>query len=195
MTWTGLLRRTVIWARPVFLVALSVVVVAPGGAPPAEGENPAGRVQAVFEGGTIDLAGDWGDATACLVWDAAGGVECFRAEDQMNQRITELEGKLGKSEVSLAAAPRCSGSVRLYDGALYTGDVLHVRDRLTWINLGNYGFSNRTSSFKIGPCSSYLADYNNGDGSWYSTSKTQAGDVASIMDSGWNNRISSIYIR
>ncbi len=85
--------------------------------------------------------------------------------------------------------------MKLYDGLYHTGQVLYMRDRLQWINISAFGFSNRTSSFKIGPCSSYLADYNWGGGSWYSTSATQAWDVAYVMASGWNNRVSSVYIQ
>jgi hypothetical protein len=113
----------------------------------------------------------------------------------MDQRIAELEKELGVGDSAGARAAQCSGYVRLYDGVSYTGQVLSIRNRLQWINLSAYGFSNRTSSFKIGPCSSYLADYDWGGGSWYSTSATEAWDVASVMASGWSNRVSSIYIQ
>ncbi len=194
--WSGLVSRRVSWGRRVVFLAVAVVaalvVVAPVGASTGERDDPASGVEADFQGDSIDLSEDWGDAMACLIWDEAGVEECFRTEAEMDKRIAELERKMG---VGSAKASQCSGSMRLYDGVGYSGQVLYIRNRLSWINLSPYGFSNKASSFKIGPCSSYLADYTWGDGSWYSTSATQAWDVASVMASGWSNRVSSIYIQ
>lgn len=187
------------WGRRAVLVAVSVVtalvVVAPVGASTGERDELASGVEAVFEGGLIDLSEDWGDAMACLIWDDAEVEECFRTEAEMDKRIAELEKELGVGGGGSAKASQCSGSMRLYDGVSYTGQVLYIRNRLSWINLSPYGFSNKASSFKIGPCSSYLADYTWGDGAWYSTWATQAYDVAPVMASGWSNRVSSIYIQ
>lgn len=154
-----------------------------------------GAAPVVFEGEAIELTAGWGDAEACLIWNEVGVAECFRDEAAMDARIADLEKQMGSSGGVQAMGSQCSGYLRLYDGIYHTGQVLYMRDRLQWINLSAYGFSNRTSSFKIGPCSSYLADYNWGGGSWYSTSATQAWDVVYVMASGWNNRVSSVYIR
>lgn len=51
-----------------------------------------------------------------------------------------------------------------------------------------------TSSYRVGACSPYFADYANGGGSWYPTSLTGALSSYSSMTGGWNNRVSSIYI-
>ncbi|MEZ5176670.1 MAG: hypothetical protein R2823_10805 [Acidimicrobiia bacterium] len=169
----------------------ALVVVAPVGA--TEADTTGASVDALFEGELLDLGVDWGEATACLIWDDVNVAECFRTEAEMDERIAELEKELDLGEGS-ARASQCSGDVRLYDGVVYTGSVLNLRNRLAWINLSAYGFSNRTSSFKIGPCSSVFADYNNGYGSLYPTSGTQAWDVAPVMATGWSNRVSSIYI-
>src|SRR5690606_17871876 len=93
------------------------------------------------------------------------------------------------------AASACSSSLRLYDGTNYTGTVLYLSTRTTWINLSSYGFSDKTSSFKVGACSVYLAVLSNGGGVWYSTSATTAGKVAATMLSGWNRLITLIYIQ
>jgi len=180
----------------VFVVVVTAMAVAsPVSASEATTSGGTAPVVAMLDGDQVNLTVDWGEANACLVWEAAGGVECFRTEEAMDRRIAELEKELGIAGGENARASQCSGYVRLYDGTSYTGQVLYIRNRLQWINLSAYGFSNKTSSFKIGPCSSYLADYDWGGGSWYSTSATQAWDVASVMASGWNNRVSSIYIQ
>jgi hypothetical protein len=162
--------------------------------PAAAGElERAGRNSvALFEGKVIDLATGWGEAQACVVLTTETPVECFRSESELLARGSGSAAALTSTAVT--ASSTCSSSVRLYDGVSYTGAVLYLYQRSAWINLADYGFADRTSSFKIGACSSYFADYANGGGSWYPTSATQAWDVASSMASGWNNRVSSIYI-
>ena len=181
--------------RLVAVVALSVVVAFPAGAIAGQIGESDGAASVVFEGEAIDLTAGWGAAEACLIWSDVGVAECFRDEAEMDIRIAELEKRLGLSDAEAGRSSQCSGYLRLYDGSFHTGQVLYMRDRLQWINLSAYGFSNRTSSFRIGACSSYLADYNWGGGSWYSTSATQAWDVVYVMASGWSNRISSVYIK
>ena len=144
---------------------------------------------AVFDGREISLAdGNWEGAEACLIDVGNDIAECFTSEAAMNERVADLETAAGATR-----AASCSSSVRLYDGS-FAGQVLYLSGRGLWINLSIYGFSNRTSSYKIGACSSYFADYSNGQGSWYPTGATQAYDQATAMNSGWNNRVSSIYI-
>lgn len=154
--------------------------------------------RATFEGTTLNLAEDWGEARACLIWNERGVAECFGTEAQMDQRIAELEGSGSTVEVAspgdAVAASTCSSYVRLYDGTGYSGTVLYLRDRFQWLNLYLYGFSNRTSSYKIGACSSYFADYTNGGGDWYPTNLTVAYAESPSMISGWNNRVSSVYL-
>ena len=171
-------------------VAVTPVTIAKA-APVVRSPN---SVEAIFEGRPIDLATGWGEARACMLWSDVGVVECFRTETAMDKRIAELE-RGPYSKIGTASGSQCSGYVRLYDGTGYSGQVLYIRDRLQWINLSGYSFSNKTSSFKIGPCSTYLADGTWGGGSWYPTSGSQAWDVASVMAFGWNNRVSSIYIQ
>lgn len=191
-------RRSERRTRPVILVVLAVVAVGmaiPVGASAGTRAGSVPRTGALFEGRLVDLSVDWGEASACLIWDEVGVRECLRSEAEMDRRITELENQPGFGAIAPTQAAQCSGSVRLYDAMLYTGQVLDLRDRLQWINLSAYGFSNKTTSFKIGPCDSYLADDDSGGGSWYSTSATQAWDMTWLVAYGWNNRVSSLYIR
>lgn len=163
---------------------------------PVQADSRAGAGQvALFEGTTIDLSAGWDEAQACLVWSDRGVVECFRTEAEMDRRIDELADTESPQVGSAGVlASSCSSSLRLYDGTSYTGTVLYLADRGRWFNLSSYGFSNRTSSFKIGACSSYFADYSNGGGSWYPTSSTKAWKNVPAMAWWWNNRVSSVYI-
>lgn len=156
---------------------------------------------ATFDGGTIDLAGDWGEAQACLVApQLLQAPECFPTEAELDARLAQLAGsaKVAMNSSGLAmestSGSSCSGYLRLYDGTNYTGQVLHISGRYQWFDLASFNFNNRTSSFRIGPCSAYFADYAGGGGPWYPTSATQAYAVAATMQSGWNNAVSSLYI-
>ena len=176
------------------LVAL-MSLTAPAAAT-SELQQEVDRTDALFEGRVINMASDWEEAEACIVWPEKLSIpECFRTEAEMDARIAELERSSGaESGRTVARASNCSGYLRLYDGTSYSGQVLYIRGRLQWIDLAPLGFNQKTSSFKIGPCSAYLADLAGGGGAWYPTGSTQAYDVASSMISGWNNDVSSLYI-
>ncbi|HDL50313.1 MAG TPA: hypothetical protein ENH33_10215 [Actinobacteria bacterium] len=162
---------------------------------PADSTEPVGQV-AVFEGSTIDLARGWGDAHACAIWEDRVA-ECFRTEAELEAWLAGLMSPAQEtSEKSVTtAATACSSALRLYDGVGYSGDVLYLWSRGSWIDLWDVGFANRTSSYKIGACSSYFADYPGGGGDWYPTSLTSAYLWSSSMLSGWDNRVSSVYLR
>lgn len=150
----------------------------------------------------IDLAHSWEGAGACLVWpEVLDQSECFDTEAEMDRRIAALEAATAVTAVAgnssgaaAASGSWCSSSLRLYDGIYYTGAVLYLRGRWQWFNLADYGFDQRTSSFKVGACSAWFADWRNGGGEWYPTSATEADDQASVMISGWDNDVSSVYI-
>ena len=71
---------------------------------------------------------------------------------------------------------------------------MYLSTRSLWLNLSAYGFDNLTSSYRVGACSVYMAENSSGGGSWY-PGNTSAGAQASAMLSGWNNRVSSVYIQ
>ena len=143
---------------------------------------------ALFEGTTIDLAEGWGDAEACLVWRAAGAVECFTTAAAM----TEREVELSQSLTVAAAAASCASPLRLYENSWYGGRQLSFWDYGYWQNLGDYGFNDRLSSYKIGSCYAHLAEHSWGNGWWY-PGNTGPYHWEPGMSSGWNDRASSIY--
>ncbi len=149
----------------------------------------------------IDLARDWEGAGACVVWpDKLDVPECFDTESEMNRRIAELEAELasvsagGWGGTAASSGSSCASYLRLYDGTSYSGAVLYLRERGRWLNLADYGFDQRTSSYRIGACSARFADWRNGGGSRYPTWLTEAYDHASVMLGGWNDDVSSVYI-
>jgi len=191
-------------------IAVALVLVALTASPAAadrnsqdseRGERTEPGASAVFEGTTFDLAESWGDATACMVWaEASDTIECFASEAELDARVASLEAALGLASTNAIGSTQsfnglnCSSYMKLYDGTSYSGTILYLRSKYLWHNLSSYGFNQRTSSFKIGACSAYFADYSNGGGAWYPTYATQAWDQSSSMISGWNNDVSSVYI-
>jgi hypothetical protein len=102
--------------------------------------------------------------------------------------------ELGASALPSIAAAACSTPLRLYANANYGGRELDFYDRGYWQNLSTWSFDKQLSSYKVGACGVYLADAGNGGGSWY-PGNTSAGHNEPSMQSGWDNRISSIYIQ
>ncbi len=190
--------------RALVAVVLLLAVPTPArGAPRSQGlDGGQGGAIATFEGNKIDLAGDWGDATACLVWRQRGVMECFRSEAALDAR----EAQLGAGRPPTAGPPAedsqtasryayyssyCSSPLRLYEHPYYGGRRLSFWDRGYWQNLGDYGFDDQTSSYSVGGCYVHLAEHPNGGGWWYpGPTYPYAGDPWM----GWQDVISSIYI-
>lgn len=184
------------------LAALLVLPIAgPAGAREAPRDAGPSRSIASFEGVTIDLSKDWGDAHACIVWRQGGVFECFRTDAELDAREAKLSLQSGapREPESTSASPAvaysswCSSSLRLYDYNWYGGRRLSFWDRGFWQNLSDYGFEDRTSSYIVGGCYSYLAEHADGGGWWYpGPSFPYAGEPIMLWD--WQDRISSIYI-
>jgi hypothetical protein len=171
----------------IVLTVLPASVLADGNQPPGQSSS-----LALFEGKPIDLSKGWGDARACLVARGAGVVECFRDQAGLATRESQFQAQIASSPV--LAATSCSSPLRLFADASYGGRELDFYDRGYWQNLSTWSFDNQLSSYKVGACGVYLADYANGGGSWY-PGNTSAGHDEPTMLSGWNDRISSIYIQ
>jgi hypothetical protein len=187
--------------------ALAAVVALASVATPAvaEGRNGgdggAAGATAVFEGRLIDLSADWEGAQVCLV--AAGVLdtaECYATEAEAAERFTAL-GLDADSAAAIdgggpmaLAGSYCSSYLKLYDGTWYSGQSLWLSGRWSWYNLSVYGFDQKTSSFQVGACAAYFADFVNGGGAWYPTNLTQAYDVGPAMNTGWNDDVSSVYL-
>jgi hypothetical protein len=146
---------------------------------------------ALFEGKLIDLSQGWSEAQACFVDQSRGVIECFRDRADLQIRETQIETQTNAPATITAT---CSSPLRLFADASYGGRELDFYDRGYWQNLSTWGFDNQLSSYKVGACGVYLADSANGGGSWYPGS-TSAGHSEPSMVSGWNDRVSSIYIQ
>jgi hypothetical protein len=142
---------------------------------------------ALFEGKVIDLSRGWGEAQACVVFDTDRLAECFRDAATLHARETELA-----SDVTTLAS--CSTPLRLFANTGYGGRELDIFTRGVWQNLSTWSFDNQLSSYKVGACGAYLAENANGGGSWY-PGNTSAGASAPSMLSGWDNRVSSVYLQ
>jgi hypothetical protein len=147
---------------------------------------------ALFEGRQIDLAQGWGDARACVVARSGGVVECFADQAGLLAR----EAQLGARNVAPAAvaSASCATPLRLYADTGYGGRELDFYDRGFWQNLSDWSFGNQLSSYRVGGCGVSLADGANGGGSSY-PGNTSAGHAEPAMSSGWDNRVSSIFIK
>ncbi len=143
-------------------------------------------VIASFDGHWIDLSEGWGVATACT--SDGMTTTCFRSEAEMDRAI----GDIASSFVVVPLAS-CASSLRLYRSTSYGGAVLQLTTRGVYINLAAYGFDDDTSSYKVGACSSYFYDGANGGSPLY-PGATGANSSATSMLSGWDNRVSSVYI-
>lgn len=175
-------------ALPVTTVhALETTTPSPPPEPPSDPEPWI----ADFEGIEIDLRDGWDGAKACLTDGIT--TECFDTEAEM----------LAAAGVSATAPPSpagsgfrrssCSSFLRLYSGSYYNGSVLGLNTRFSVMNLSSYGFNNITSSYRVGDCGSAMWDASNGTSGLY-PGNTSAGVSAGVMQSGWDNRISSVYI-
>lgn len=168
-------------------LAILAVLAAPGGATGTS--SPPSPSLAVFEGRTIDLSQGWGEAQACLVFTQARIVECFRNRAGLRTRENALAGS-----PALTTLAACSSPLRLYADIYYGGRELALYDRGYWQNLSTWSFDNQLSSYKVGACGVRLAENSNGGGAWY-PGNTTAGAWEPFMLSGWDNRVSSVYLQ
>jgi hypothetical protein len=166
-------------------VALMMTAVVGSAAPHVSAADPEG-VLASFEGTTINLQDGWGAARACT----SDGVvtTCYRSEAALD-RATAVAAQ----SIEMTPLAACASSLRLYRSTSYGGSVLQLTARGTFINLSSFGFSNDTSSYRVGACSASFYDGSSGGAPTYPGS-TSANASATSMVTGWDNRVSSIYI-
>jgi hypothetical protein len=169
------------------IAVLSTTLIAlPAASTSAAATSPG--VLAQFEGRTIDLSEDWGEATACSITTV--GATCYRTEQEMDAAFAvtlrvalSLRGLFG-------ILSNCVTQVKLYDGTSYGGTVLQLWGRQTHV-LSTSGFDNVTSSYKIGACD---AEFYSGISTGPYPGNTSAGAQSTAMVAGWDNIVSSIYI-
>jgi hypothetical protein len=180
--------------------ALCVAVILPvhgAAASSAVEPTPPDPSIATYGNQTLDLTESWGTAKACLA--TATETRCFNSEREMDKYVATLgsstsgaKGTASQSLGAVALAADCSSSVKLYSNTSYGGYLLQVFERLNVVDLAAYGFSNITSSYKIGACAAYFWD-GVGGGAVY-PGNTNAGIWSSTMVAGWDNRVSSLVL-
>lgn len=165
------------------LVVVLVVAVVPGVArsDAASGAEPSSS--ATYHGRQIDLSRSWEGAAAC--WIAESANTCYDTAAEMRAAMDDSVG-LARGIVPLLT---CGSSLVLYQNGGFAGNALALSTRSTMISLSTYSFSAITSSYTIGSCNASFFDAS----STY-PGTTSAGASASSMVSGWDNRITRVYI-
>lgn len=144
-------------------------------------------VRATFEGRSIDLSGGWQGARACAVF-TADDVRCYDTTEAADR----ASGYQRAADPLAARAPACAnGWVCLYQYANGEGRRLIFSDEY-WDNLGNYGFDNKTSSWRNNQNSGDNASLaQNGDGSGTRVTLSAPGYASSL--GSFDNRASAVH--
>ena len=131
---------------------------APSAAAPAPDATVGDPASAIYGSETLDLADDWGTASACI--ELGDVTECFDTEADLLAAHAEARGvarSIGVTEGRrrqlghvLVVAAACTTATRTAAAILYlnTRGVTH--------NLADFGFDNVTSSYRVGGCSASL---------------------------------------
>lgn len=175
------MRKTVKLLAIVALVGPGALALAQSGPVTAQGDQSPPSSLAEYNGRIIDLAVSWEGAQACRIAEPIA--VCFDTEAELDQ-LPPPEGS------SHSLLTDCGSATRLYDGASYGVPVVEIWPRWTVLSLSTYGFSGRTSSYRIGACSAVFYD---SSGNVYPGS-TGAGASSASMASGWNNRVAQVYL-
>lgn len=150
---------------------------------------------ATFEGQRIDLSTGWGEARACLVLEE-DVVECFRTKAEADAR--EAENGSDRNDMTAPsggddtiAAVYCGDYAYLCEHQNWGGRCLGFLQRQSNINLSNYGFNDKMTSYDIGPCGvTFYEHANRGGASLYRGPWAYSSNVGTT----WNDRVSSIWI-
>lgn len=173
-----------IWRRFALIAAVAIGVLVPAGAGMAEPESIDIPETATYGAETISTS-DAVDLGLSCVFDGAT-LECFDSEKEVTGTLTSASFAPEGSGGAVAAAS-CTPGMTLYDGTSFTGANVTITVQSVWVNLGNLGFNNRTSSWRSGCVGGYLA---NGTGGSGSTVGLPAGGQQASMGS-FNNLASS----
>jgi hypothetical protein len=164
-----------------WLTTIAAIVAVPSSAFAGPAGAPAAHI-ALFEGHWIDFSSAWRPARDCDILPGRPPV-CFR---------TEVAARAGGAHMQQPAVS-CSTPLRLHNGTNQTGATLSIYTRGVWVDLADWGFDNMTSSYTVGACAIELASLAGGGGFRY-TRCLSAGCVENVMDNGWNNVVSSVYL-
>ena len=120
------------------------------------------------------------ETTACNV--TRNGTTCYPTEREMDVAIAA-----SVSRGPAFPAGTCAVGVRLYDGTSFTGSVVNITITGSDVALSTLGFASRTSSYKIGSCSTTFKK-----GSSVYPGTTAPNVSSTSMLSGWDNAITIV---
>ena len=176
-------------------LALPLTLAAGPAGAAGSGDPSADPSLASYDGHTIDLDdGSWDGASACAsdgrttrCFDTEAELDAWLAGTPAARRRAVRRRWSGRQRCSPAPA-RCASTRTAASAA----GCSTCRRGGCGSTSRSYGFNNITSSFVVGACTVYLADGTNGGGSWYPGG--YANSVVPVLASGWNDRISSVYV-
>lgn len=154
-------------------------------------EDPQEGITTMFEGRQIDLSKDWEDATACLGWTEGGIVECYRTENELEQRESELSKSLSATDPDPTAVwPNRSN---LYQDEKFNVNsprrhpkVLHLHDRACQ-NLSRWGMGKQVSSmFNLASTKAVIWDRAGCNNEGLALKINSA--YQNLANQGWNDR-------
>jgi hypothetical protein len=179
----------------VVVATVPAVGAAAAGPGTSSGRQLGDPTHAVYGDQIIDLSSGWHGAGACIAF--ADHTECFRTEAEQDAAYPQYAGHPGeaaKASGGASALLSCTPSVKLYANPSFGGSSFTVAVANSWFNLTGFSIDNATSSFWVsGSCDSGLNEYANGAG-WNYPGATTGGATAASMLSGWDNRISAVWI-
>ncbi|NUP20088.1 MAG: peptidase inhibitor family I36 protein [Streptomyces sp.] len=152
---------------------------------------------AYYQGKTIDLSKGWQGAHTCAVF-TADDIRCYSTaaagEKATGYKRATDTVALNAAEVGAAAVPACArGWLCLYQFKDGEGKRLIFQDE-EWNNLDDYGFDNRTSSWRNNQGSSdsgRLAQYKDGSNSGWNIKLDAKGYVSDLGSK--DNKASSVH--
>ncbi|GAA3165744.1 MULTISPECIES: peptidase inhibitor family I36 protein [Streptomyces] len=180
--------------RTVAAAALAGGIALTGLAQTAQAESGSAHgALAAYQGRTIDLAKGWQGAEACAVF-AADDIRCYAttaAADKATGYRASTDPLRQNARAGAASIPACAnGWVCLYQYSHGGGRRMIFNDDY-WDDLDNYGFDNRTSSWRNNQKKgdrAWLAQYRGGKGTQINLS---APGYAATLGS-FDNKASSV---
>jgi len=143
-----------------------------------------------------DLLAEIEAADSALAPDLADETEVAEPARGLTDELETTESASAPGTLPITACSR--SCLHLYQHTNFNpfgvGKHLTFCDRGYWQNLTSYDFNDKLSSYKTGVRGAYFAEHTGGGGYWY-PGDTGVCVSSSSMMGGWNDKISSIYIK
>jgi hypothetical protein len=185
--------RRALFSLPLALASAAAIVLSAGSmaaAAPSTDARAAGAV-ATFEGQSIALGNSWGEAKVCVVSRRLSATTCFRSTQAAAAFRTATSPSADQSEVAVPLL--CANPLVLWADGQGSGRQLQFCDTGYWQNLSDYSFDNQMSPFSTGNSNTHMAENAGGGGAWY-PGNTERMCYTGYLVSGWNDRVSSVYL-